>query len=322
MASTRRQLVDLIDQDALAPKDLPDALASSGLYPGGAAWYRFLDRLLLWMASLALAASVVFFVAYNWAEWGRFARFGIVEVTILLAVAAYVRWGAHRIAAQAALLAATLSLGALLALVGQVYQTGADPWQLFFAWAVLMLPWALLGQAAILWVVWVALLNLSGVLYFQSFGVFDLMFDSSLWTYWLLFLFNALVLAIWELAALRWSWLAVDWARRLVAVAAGTAITWLTLITVFNDRHPEAMPLLAYGLWLAGMYAVYRRWRLDLFMLAGGCLSTTLVVTALLARYVFEGNEMAGFGLIALVILGIGAASAHWLNTLHKEANA
>ncbi|GGX43832.1 DUF2157 domain-containing protein [Saccharospirillum salsuginis] len=322
MASTRRQFIDLIKQDALAPKDIQKALTSSGLYPGGADWYRFLDRLLLWMASLALAASVVFFVAYNWDAWGRFARFGIVEVAILLAVAAYVRWEHHRIAAQAALLAATLSLGALLALVGQVYQTGADPWQLFFAWAVLMLPWALLGRAVILWVVWVALLNLSGVLYFQSFGLFGLMFESAWSMYWLLFLFNVLVLGVWEAAALRWTWLAVDWARRLVAVAAGTAITWLTLLAVFNDRHPEAMPLLAYGLWLAGLYVAYRRWRLDLFMLAGGCLSATLVVTALLARYVFEGNEMAGFGIIALVILGLGAASAHWLNTLHKEVSA
>jgi len=322
VASTRRHLIDLIQQHALETEDVPRALSSSGLYPGGSDWYRFLDRLLLWMASLALGASVVFFVAFNWSEWGRFARFGIVEVAILLAVAAYVRWGHQRIAAQASLLAATLSLGALLALVGQVYQTGADPWQLFFAWAVLMLPWAVLGQAAVLWVVWVALLNVSGVLYFRSFAFFGLMFDSAWSMYWLLFLFNVVVLGVWEAAALRWRWLAVDWARRLVAVAAGAAITWLTLMAVFNGRYPDIQALLAYGLWLAGLYGVYRRWRLDLFMLAGGCLSVTLVITALLADHVFEGNEMAGFAIIALVILGLGAASAQWLKTLHREVSA
>ncbi len=42
---------------------------------------------------------------------------------------------------KAALLLATLLLGVFLALFGQTYQTGADPWQLFANWALLILPW-------------------------------------------------------------------------------------------------------------------------------------------------------------------------------------
>lgn len=321
MASTRHQLVDLIDHQALAPEDVPRAVSAAGLYPAGPAWRRFLDRLLLWLASVSLATSVVFFVAYNWAEWGRLVRFGLVEGALLLAIAAYLRFGRHPVAAQASLLAATLILGALLALVGQVYQTGADPWQLFAGWAVLMLPWALLGRAPVLWVVWVALLNLASVLYVQTFSLFGWVFFGDLSLYWLLFVFNTLMLVIWEVSALRWRWLAADWARRLVAIASGTAITWLACLSILMGRGNEIAALMAYGLWLAGLYAAYRRWRLDLFMLAGGCLTMTVVVTVLLARHMLDSNEVGGFALIALVILGLGAGSAQWLTRLNREAS-
>ncbi len=48
---------------------------------------------------------------------------------------------------QALLLAIALNIGALLALVGQTYQTGADPWQLFSTWALMLVPLAVFGQS-------------------------------------------------------------------------------------------------------------------------------------------------------------------------------
>ena len=48
-------------------------------------------------------------------------------------------------AGKAALLAASLFVGALLALIGQIYQTGADTFEMFAAWAALILPWVLVG---------------------------------------------------------------------------------------------------------------------------------------------------------------------------------
>jgi uncharacterized membrane protein len=60
---------------------------------------------------------------------------------------------------QSALLLATLLTGALLALFGQSYQTGADVHELFFTWALLALPFALAGLSGALWAVWWSVLN-------------------------------------------------------------------------------------------------------------------------------------------------------------------
>jgi len=62
---------------------------------------------------------------------------------------------------QGALLLATLLTGALLALFGQSYQTGADVHELFFTWALLALPFALAGGSAALWALWFGVLNVA-----------------------------------------------------------------------------------------------------------------------------------------------------------------
>src|SRR3546814_15416019 len=83
----------------------------------------------------------------NWNDLGRFAKFGLVGLLLIVAVIGYWRLGVDRAAGKASLLVASILLGALLALFGQTYQTGADTWELFANWAVLMAPWAL-GRAS------------------------------------------------------------------------------------------------------------------------------------------------------------------------------
>lgn len=146
MTSIRRELVALIEQGAIPREQVARAVALSGLHPSGRAWGVFLDRLLLWLGTLALASALLFLVAYNWADMGRWLRFGLVQAGLVAAIGVY--WWAEgrgpadegraddgradngvvdNIVARAALTTASLLLGVLLALFGQVYQTGADP---------------------------------------------------------------------------------------------------------------------------------------------------------------------------------------------------
>jgi len=207
MTSPRSQLVELIEQGAIPVEKIGDALIATNITPDGKAWRLFIDRLLLWLGSLALAFAVMFFIAYNWNDIGRFAKFGMVEGCIVLAIVAYCRFADHSTAGKVALFVATICLGVLLALYGQTYQTGADPWQLFFTWALLMLPWALISRFAALWIVWIMLINTSIVLYYQTFrGMFWFMAGSETGMLWPLFVFNTLLLAAWEFLTATWPW--------------------------------------------------------------------------------------------------------------------
>ncbi|CAG0878818.1 unnamed protein product [Cyprideis torosa] len=287
MNSLRNQLIELIQQGAIPADKIADALSALRLLPEARAWRVFLDQLLLWLGGLAVALSALFFIAYNWSDLGRFAKFGMVEALLILAVVTYCKQGGKTVAGKVSLLVTTLFLGVLLALFGQTYQTGADPWQLFFYWSVLMLPWALIGRFAAIWLIWIVLINLSILLYYQSFrGALWLMLTSETSMLWLVFSFNTLVLIIWEILADTRRWLSQAWATRLLAAGNGIPVTILVLQAIFDFRSAYIAAVLVWLIWLAVVYRFYRKTRPDLFMLAAACLSAMVAIVSFVARYI------------------------------------
>jgi len=301
-------------------RDVSAALRTAGVLPSAGDWRAFLDRLLLWSGAVALAAAVVFFIAHNWNDLGRFAKFALVQVLLVAAVIGYWKLGAERATGKASLMAAAILLGALLALFGQTYQTGADTWELFATWAALMAPWVIVGRFAALWMLWLAIANLAIVLYYAVFARFFGFLFAGEEVFWVLFAFDTLALLAWELAARRIAWLDERWAPRLLAIAGGAAITWLAVHAVFEWRRDSGAVVLAYPVWLGCLYYAYRVRRRDLLILAGACLSVIVVVTAAFARVLLEGSNTAGsFLFVALVVIGMAAAAGWWLKQLARE---
>ncbi|MGD8796662.1 MAG: DUF2157 domain-containing protein [Thiohalophilus sp.] len=324
MSSDYHTLVELIEQGKIPPGKVEQAVAVAGITPLKQSWRNFIDLLLLWLGSLSLVFSVMFFIAYNWDDIGRFAKFGMVEVLIVLAVLGYWKLGERRVVGQVSLVAATIFLGVLLALYGQTYQTGADPWQLFMNWALLSLPWVLVGRFSVLWIVWLALVNLSIILYFRAFPAgFGLLFHWGTGMLWGLFLLNILAQALWELAARRWTWLDQRWAVRLIAVVAGYAITWLTMMAIFDWEDVTPVAGFMWLIWIVAMVYIYQFLIRDLFMLTGCCLSAIIVVTSFLSKHLLMQAEATGALLImAFLVIGMGAVSIIWLKKVHHRWQA
>lgn len=323
MTGKRRQILEWAAQGRIPQASLPLALRLAGTTPNAADWRRFGDLLALWLGALLLAAALIFFLAYNWHGLGRYAKFGLAETALLGSAALAWRFGLERTAGRAALLTAALATGALLALVGQTYQTGADGWELFGGWAVAILPWAGVGRSPALWLLWIGLLNLAAYLYHQSFGgLFRFVFD---WNglLWLLFGLNAAILAGWELAAGHGgSWLQTRWLPRILALSAAGPITLLALVAIIEESR-SLNGLAGQALWLAAMYCVYRHIRLDVFMLSVAVLSAIIVIAALLGRALPDGgDEIPGLFIIALAVLGLTSAAGWWLKSLVAEADA
>ncbi len=252
----RRTLFAWAERGAIT--DLRAALGVAGVLPAAREWRNFLDRLLLWSGSVALATAVVFFIAYNWNDLGKYAKFGLVELLVVAGVLGYWRFGPERAEGKASLLVAAILLGALLALFGQTYQTGADTWELFANWAGLILPWVLVGRFAGLWVLWIAIVNTAIVFYFLVFpGLLGMLFSTErqLWT---LFAFNTAALVVWELAARRIDWLAERWAPRLLAIASGAVATFLVLLFIVASREVSGIAVAIYLAWLGCAFAAYR----------------------------------------------------------------
>ena len=323
MHSARSLILDWLERGLIDPSKLRVAFELGGVLPTAAQWRRFLDRLLLWAGTVFVGAAVIFFFAFNWDALDRLAKLGIVEALLLAALGLVWHLGLERAAGKAALLGAALVTGTLLALIGQIYQTGADTFELFAVWAAAILPWTLLARFPALWLLWIVLVNLAVWLYFRTFGwllngVFGVTFGAER-QLWLLFALNSAALAIWEAGAVRIAWLRERWALRLIATASGALVTAIAARYVLDWRSASGWALPAWLGWLGAVYALYRYRVKDLYALAGGVLSIIVVTVFFLSRHLLERGDAGAFLVIGLVVIGLSAAGGWWLREIATE---
>ena len=82
--SVRQALISLIEHELIRGERIDDAVNISGIRPSESDWLEFIDQLLMWLGILALSFSVLSFIAYNWADIGRFAKFALVQLAFIL----------------------------------------------------------------------------------------------------------------------------------------------------------------------------------------------------------------------------------------------
>jgi uncharacterized membrane protein len=195
-------------------------LAAAARLRDGPRWEAW-GRRALFAAGLAhLLAGVIFFFAFNWADLPAMAKFALLGGGAAAAAIAAIPAGLDSPAGQALLISASVLLGALLAVIGQVYQTGADAYELFAFWALLILPSVAVSRSAAHWVLWLAVTGLA-----ISFYGADILMPAQRLSWEaltaLVALVPALALALREAALLRgWEWLGAPWVRLLLIAAA------------------------------------------------------------------------------------------------------
>ena len=255
------------------------------------AWRQFLARSTLWLGVLLLGSAAICWVAANWQDMSKVQRFAGAQA--LLAVCALAAaWAGLRLRTAAgargaipgALLAlAGILLGALLALLGQTYQTGADTWELFAWWAVLLLPWALAAASQAVWLLWTLVVNVAMVLWlgervFSWWGLLGATYLPALIVAGL----NLVILAVWELAARRWRASTLVGPRLLAALAIGALVMSTMYTDLFIGRSygstTGSIAWLAVTLGLGFYYQKVRRDLVILAMLAAGVICVSLRV--------------------------------------------
>jgi uncharacterized membrane protein len=318
MNSNRSDLIDWSDQGRIPDNQLRAAFEMAKVLPNQNDWRRFIDRMLLFIGMTMLAVGVIFFFAFNWQGLGLMAKFALIEVPIVATFIFIWRLGVDSIVGKAILLFASLLMGALLALVGQTYQTGADTCELFIAWAAAILPWALIARFPALWLLWLALLNTAATLYFMTFGFWWSVFRPDLML-WVLFGVNTLALIAWEwLAAIGFAWLRERWAVRVIATASGGLISVLAILQILESDEIYSMCVPFWVAWLVAAYFTYRRWARDVYVLAVGVLSVIVIITVFVGKNL--GHADAGlFLFIGLLVIGLSAAGGYWLKKVATE---
>jgi uncharacterized membrane protein len=162
------------------------------------------------------------------------------------------------------LIAASVLTGVLLAVIGQVYQTGADVFELFAAWAVLILPWTIISRHPVHWLLWLVVVEVAFVLYGDQVLVPIRKTPGEL--VWVIVGATiALALAAREWAVHRgMAWLAAHWTRLVLLFAAMAALFAPAAGQMFDVDNVAAGAVCVIAFLLAVLVAsavYWRRWR-------------------------------------------------------------
>lgn len=276
-------------------------------------WAGFLHKSALALACLLLASSVICWVAANWEYASILQKLAGGQLALAAMVAAAWRLGNRpdigknrnfSVSAHFAGLAA-LALGALLALIGQIYQTGADAWPLFLWWLALLIPWLLVVRTVFLGLLCAALLNLGVASYLDAMGGWAVFGSSATWLEagTLLALANAAMVFAWERCIRH---LDDNWRigpRVLACAAAG----WLLIAALARlDSEPGPALVVVPGLmacvWL---YRIYTGRRTDLAMVSLLAVTAMLLSAILLFPWIESEAALLAVIVVLLVLTGL-----------------
>lgn len=355
MSHARRTIEQLLQQDILPLKNAEAAAIHLEVYPSKRTWLDFFDKALLIIGAVALVLSLVFFIAYNWLYMGKLGKFALVEGALVITIALYVALSFRQLKQnsqrlqlirQILLLIASIITGSLLALFGQVYQTGADTWQLFFGWAILITPWVMIARFPALWLLWLGLVNACLALYLD---VANLQFIN----YSLQNISQVAILALFNFIAF-YSWLisfdnkasfstphlfhriipkkstaqinssqtksSLHWSTYVVGLLTTFFMTYLAIVTVFDSDNIGAtfIAILVWLGWCGFMFWQFRQRRIDLLMLTYLLFSMIIVVMFWVGKWLLDDFDAGGFLVLALLLIGMSSSAVVWLRKVSR----
>lgn len=142
-------------------KDAEKLLAVNSPAPNQQGWKLFLERIFLAAGGIQLLAGIIFFFAYNWKDIHRFGKLGIAATLFTVAGGVAILFRNKSNLHKASLASMAVLVGVLMALWGQIYQTGADSYLLFLIWAILIIPITVISKSVYNWGLWTILLNIA-----------------------------------------------------------------------------------------------------------------------------------------------------------------
>jgi uncharacterized membrane protein len=293
----------VIDQDELAV--LEEGLVRS------LPWETWATRLLAGLATLLLLCGVIFFFAYNWHRLASMQKFLTIGTGWGLCMIGAAWFDTRRWAGELCLLGAAVLTGVFLAVFGQVYQTGADSYQLFLGGGLFIVPLAVWGRSGALWLLWLAVANIALALAWEQ-----VLFPAD----WLfagkgvtaLGALNVTALVLIETGRrLGLSWLSQAWLRySVLTVAMGFLTVGMCDFILESASYSISGTGWTPGLWGGAMVAGFLYYRFQarsLPPLAVLMLSGCMVAILGLAHLILDGrpDPVAVFLLLGVATLGI-----------------
>ncbi len=268
------------------------------IYNDVPSWQRFLQLLLLALGVSFTTAGIIFFFAYNWANLHKFVKLGLIEFLIVLLVLVAVFAKVKPLIKKMLLLAASILVGALYAVFGQVYQTGADAYDFFLGWTLFITIWVLFSNFAPLWTLFVGLLNTVFFLYAEQVAYEW----SEVFLYTVLFSMNGLLLVafLWLPRIFKLNSFS-RWFVQLIVLATVACSTIGLCGGILNEPEPVFKVLLSITFLFYGVGIWYGLKTKSLFYLSVIPFSVIIILSAAMLDFSDEASMLFAIGVFIVV---------------------
>ncbi len=192
MEKIDREDIQIISQHSNLPEKSINKILKERIYNDKESWQKFLRLFFISLGVGFTTAGIIFFFAYNWAELHKFIKIGLIESLIIITTLIVLFSKISLDIKNVLLTGASILVGVLFAVFGQIYQTGANAYDFFLGWTMFITLWVAISNFAPLWLVFITLVNTTVILYSQQ--VAHDWSDNFIFT--LLFLINVLFLII------------------------------------------------------------------------------------------------------------------------------
>ena len=168
MAQIEREDIHLISRHSNLTASTIKNLLQNQVYNDRSAWIKFLKLFFISLGVGFTVSGILFFFAYNWADLHKFAKLGLVQGLLIAATLTAVFSKLSQDIKHILLTGSAILIGVLFAVYGQIYQTGANAYDFFLGWTLFTVIWAVIANYAVLWVLFILLINTTIFLYAEQ----------------------------------------------------------------------------------------------------------------------------------------------------------
>jgi uncharacterized membrane protein len=304
----RKDIEIFIRHSDLTEKGVEQALKQS-VYNDKEAWLKFFQLFIISLGVGFTVSGIVFFIAYNWADLHKFVKLGLTEGVLIATTLLVLLPKINDNIRHVILTGASVLVGVLFAVFGQIYQTGANAYDFFLGWTIFVTIWVLISNFAPLWLLYLVLINTTLMLYSEQVA-----------THWtpvfvctLLFLINTAIL----IPAIYFGKKRIpNWFLNTVALTCASYATIGIVIGIFDERQ-TAFYLLLFVTSIVFLLGIWHGLKTkNGFYLSVIPFSLIIIVSVWLIR-ISDGEMM--FLLVSLFIVGSVTLTIKNLINLQKK---
>lgn len=168
MTKIEREDIQIITRHSNLSENSIDSILKKNIYSDKESWNKFLKLFFISLGIGFTTAGIIFFFAYNWADLHKFIKIGLIEGLIIISTLVILFSKISLDIKNILLTGASILVGVLFAVFGQIYQTGANAYDFFLGWTMFITIWVFVSNYAPLWLVFITLINTTLILYSQQ----------------------------------------------------------------------------------------------------------------------------------------------------------